>query len=68
MFGRFADGHLIRTSDVRSAGLEDGFWVLATLNSRYVVVSFKRYEGRPSLQYFLKNLQSSVHLTPARLQ
>ncbi|MFC5694885.1 hypothetical protein ACFPU0_04840 [Pseudomonas sp. GCM10022186] len=68
VFGRFADGHLIRTSDVRYARKEGPFWVLTTLNSRYVIVSFKKYEGRPSLQYFLKNLQSSVHLTPARLQ
>lgn len=68
VYGRFADGHLIRTSDVRSARREGPFWVLTTLNSRYVVVSFKKNEGRPSLQYYLKILQSSVHVTPARLQ
>ncbi|MCY1298174.1 hypothetical protein D9M68_424260 [compost metagenome] len=68
VFGRFADGHLIRTSDVRCARKEGQFWVLTTLNSRYVVVSFKKNEGRPSLQYYLKNLQSTMHITPARLQ
>ncbi|MDH4561707.1 hypothetical protein E8F06_11960 [Pseudomonas sp. BN411] len=67
-YGRFADGHLIRTSDVRCARKEGQFWVLTTLNSRYVVVSFKKNEGRPSLQYYLHKLQSSVHVTPALLQ
>ncbi|MCY1366823.1 hypothetical protein D9M69_537300 [compost metagenome] len=67
-FGRFADGHLMRTSDVRSAHVEGSFWVLTTMNSRYVVVSFKRHDGRPSLQYFLNNLQAKAFPTPDRLQ
>lgn len=67
-FGRFADGHLMRTSDVRSIRMEGPYWVLTTLNSRYVVVSFKRHDGRPSLQYFLSNLESKAFPAPGRLQ
>lgn len=67
-FGRFADGHLMRTSDVRSARIEGPYWVLTTMNSRYVVVSFKRHDGRPSLQYFLNNLQAKAFPAPDRLQ
>lgn len=52
-FGRFADGHVIRTSVIRSVQKEGRFWVLTTLNSRYVIASFKRGDGRNSLRYLL---------------
>ncbi|WP_411959033.1 hypothetical protein ACK56M_21350 [Pseudomonas sp. s4] len=50
--GRFADGHLIRTSDIRSVAKEGRFWVITTTNSRYVVASFRRGSGRRSLREF----------------
>lgn len=53
--GRFADGHRIRTSDVQRAEKQGRFWVLTTLNSTYVVASFKREIGRESLRTFLSS-------------
>ncbi|BAU73084.1 hypothetical protein KF707C_13960 [Metapseudomonas furukawaii] len=48
--------------------MEGPYWVLTTMNSRYVIVSFKRNDGRPSLQYFLSNLESKAFPAPDRLQ
>lgn len=50
--GRFADGHLIRTSYIQSVAKEGRFWVITTLNSRYVVATFRKDGGRRSLQEF----------------
>src|SRR5476649_2107920 len=45
-YGRFGDGHLIRTSDVLKAEREGRFWVMTTVNSRYVLATFQRGNGR----------------------
>lgn len=54
-FGRFADGHFLRTSSIRFAKKEGRFWVLTTMNSRYVIASFKRLDGRPSFRAFMQS-------------
>lgn len=68
VLGRFADGHLIRTSDIKGARKEGRFWVLTTMNSRYVVATFKREMGRASLMVFLDFSSEQRHQTPRRLQ
>ena len=67
-YGRFGDGHLIRTSDVIRVGREGRFWVLTTVNSRYVLATFKRDNGRASLREFLRHSQGQHHFTPRVLQ
>ena len=67
-YGRFADGHLIRTSDVVKAEREGRFWVLTTVNSRYVLATFQRDNGRASLRDFLRLSQGQHHLSPRVLQ
>lgn len=62
-FGQLSDGHFIRTSAIRSAKKEGRFWVLTTINSRYVVASFQRLSGRPSFRAFLQSA-APVHLVP----
>ena len=52
--GRYADGRLLRTSDIRQVRKEGRFWVLDTVDSRYVIASFKRGEGRASFKSFLR--------------
>lgn len=37
---RLADGRLIRTSDIQSVKKEGRFWVLTTVNSKYVIATF----------------------------
>jgi len=66
-YGRFDDGHLIRTSDIRLARKEGRFWVLTTLNSRYVVASFKKELGRQSFKAFLGSVRGRS-CTPSILQ
>ena len=63
-YGRFADGHLIRTSDVVKAKKEGRFWVLTTVNSRYVIATFRADGGRKSLRDFLRLSCGQHHLTP----
>ncbi len=46
----FQDGHMIRTSHILSVRKEGRFWVLTTLNSLYVVASFKRQMGRSTFR------------------
>lgn len=53
-YGRFDDGHLIRTSDVIKIEKEGRFWVMTTRNSRYVIATFQRGNGRASLRAFLR--------------
>lgn len=48
--GWFTDGHMIRTSHILSVHKEGRFWVLTTLNSLYVVTSFKRQMGRSTFK------------------
>lgn len=67
-YGRFADGHLIRTSDVLKIEREGWFWVMTTENSRYVLTTFQRENGRASLRKFLRLSQGHHHLTPRVLQ
>jgi hypothetical protein len=67
-YGRFVDGHLIRTSDVIKAEREGRFWVLTTVNSRYVIATFQRDNGRASLREFLRLSQGQHHFTPRILQ
>lgn len=47
---QFQDGHMIRTSHILSMHKEGRFWVLTTLNSLYVVASFKRQMGRSTFK------------------
>lgn len=67
-YGRFGDGHLIRTSDVVKAEREGRFWVLTTVNSRYVLATFQRDNGRTSLRQFLWLSSGQHHLSPHLLQ
>jgi len=50
--GRYADGHLIKTSDILLAKKEGRFWVLTTINSTYVIATFRRDCGRNSFREF----------------
>ena len=67
-YGRFGDGHLIRTSDVLKVEREGRFWVMTTVNSRYVLATFQRANGRSSLREFLRLSQKHNHFTPHVLQ
>ncbi|PZP22273.1 hypothetical protein [Pseudomonas kuykendallii] len=68
-FGRFADGHRIRTSDVKRAEQQGSFWVLYTESgSVYVVVTFHPDGGEQSLQTFLRLHQAGIHTAPKYLQ
>lgn len=67
-YGRFGDGHLIRTSDVRKVEREGRFWVMTTENSRYVIATFQRSNGRASLRAFLRLIKWQPHPTPRSLQ
>lgn len=67
-FGRFEDGHLIRTSDIIKAGREGRYWVLTTENSRYVLATFQRGNGRSSLRDFLRLSKGQHHVSPRNLQ
>jgi len=63
-FGRFADGHFMRTSSIRYAKKEGRFWVLTTMNSRYLVASFKKGGGRASFRSFLQSAKNTLHDPP----
>ncbi|WP_230381604.1 hypothetical protein [Pseudomonas fulva] len=65
--GRFADGHYLRTSDIQSIQKEGRFWVVTTLNSRYVLASFRRDGGRAGLRDFLKVGSKGFFISPGRL-
>lgn len=64
LFGRFADGHFLRTSSIRFAKKEGRFWVLTTMNSRYVIASFKRLDGRPSFRAFMESGMNGSPVPP----
>ncbi|MEE4652412.1 hypothetical protein V2L06_18445 [Pseudomonas alliivorans] len=66
-YGRFEDGHLIRTSDVLKLEREERFWVMTTVNSRYVLATFQRGNGRASLREYLR-LRAGLHMTSRGLQ
>jgi hypothetical protein len=67
-YGRFGDGHLIRTSDVQKVEREGRFWVMTTVNSRYVLATFQRGNGRASLREYLRLSKGQHHFTPRILQ
>jgi len=67
-YGRFGDGHLIRTSDVLKIEREGKFWVMTTENSRYVLATFQRGNGRASLRDYLRVSKGQYHLSPRVLQ
>lgn len=67
-YGRYGDGHLIRTSDVLKIEREGRFWVMTTVNSRYVLATFQRVNGRASLRQFLQLSRRHHHLSPQVLQ
>ncbi|PMX03274.1 hypothetical protein C1X59_05800 [Pseudomonas sp. FW215-R2] len=58
-FGRFDDGRFLRTSSIRFARKEGRFWVLTTLDARYVIASFKRLDGRHSFRALLASMNAS---------
>ena len=65
---RLADGRLIRTSDIQSVKKEGRFWVLTTVNSKYVIATFRRDVGRRSLREFMRIAGDRYMPTPDRLQ
>ncbi|EIK61660.1 hypothetical protein PflSS101_2793 [Pseudomonas lactis] len=67
-YGRFGDGHLIRTSDVLKVEREGRFWVMTTVNSRYVLATFQRDNGRASLRQYLRLSSAQHHPSPNLLQ
>lgn len=50
--GRYADGHFIQISDILATAKEGRFWVVTTINSRYVIATFQRDGGRSSFNEF----------------
>ncbi|MGN2406662.1 hypothetical protein ACTACK_07180 [Pseudomonas syringae] len=65
---RLADGRLIRTSDIQSVTKEGRFWVINTVNSKYVIATFRRDVGRRSLREFLRIARGRYIPTPSRIQ
>ena len=65
-YGRFSDGHLIRTSDIQKVEKEGRFWVITTVNSRYIAATFKRDGGRKSLREFKLLAQDGYLPSPNR--
>lgn len=65
---RLADGRLIRTSDIQSVTKEGRFWLITTMNSKYVIATFRRNVGRHSLREFLRVAGDRCFPTPRRLQ
>ena len=65
---RLADGRLIRTSDIQSVKKEGRFWVLTTVNSKYVIATFRRDVGRRSLREFIHIAGDRYFPTPRRFQ
>ncbi|WP_236168464.1 hypothetical protein [Pseudomonas atacamensis] len=63
--GRFDDGHYMRTSDIVGARREGRFWVLNTLNSRYVIATFQRDIGRQTLRNFLMVSSQAIQEPPS---
>ncbi|UVJ42071.1 hypothetical protein NVV94_15500 [Pseudomonas sp. LS1212] len=65
---QLADGRLIRTSDIQSVTKEGRFWVITTVNSKYVIATFPRDVGRRSLREFMRVAGDRYFPTPRRLQ
>jgi hypothetical protein len=47
---------------------EGRFWVMTTVNSRYVLATFQRDNGRASLRQYLRLSSAQHHLSPNLLQ
>jgi hypothetical protein len=67
-FGRFADGLFMRTASIRNARKEGRFWILTTIDSRYLVASFMGGGGRASFRSFLQSTMNTPHVPPRVLQ
>lgn len=67
-YQQLSDGRLIRTSDIQSVAKEGRFWVINTINSKYVIATFRRDIGRGSLREFLRIAGGLYIPTPSRLQ
>lgn len=68
-YGRFKDGHRVRTSDVIHARQCAGFWTLHTVTgSLYVIVTFKKQGGRHSLGILLELISRGIQTSPRMLQ
>lgn len=65
---RFSDGRLLRTSDIQRVKKVGRFWVITTVNSKYVIATFRRDVGRRSLREFLRIAGDRYIPTPRRLQ
>lgn len=65
--GRYADGHLIKTSDILLAKKEGRFWVITTINSKYVIASFRKEGGRVGFREFLKAGSKNFFVSPNHL-
>lgn len=65
---RFSDGRLLRTSDIQCVKKEGRFWVITTVNSKYVIATFRRDVGRRSLREFMRIAGDRYIPTPSRLQ
>lgn len=62
--GKFADGHLIRTSDICIIDDWEICWSFRTESgSHYVVVTFKQTGGRSSLAALINILVKGFHVT-----
>ena len=67
-YGRFADGHRIRTSQVVEAHRYGEFWMLHTQSGNlYVVVTFQDDGGLGSLYSLLTILLKGLHPVPPSL-
>jgi hypothetical protein len=51
-YGQFDDGHVMRTSLIAAVRKEGRFWVVTTQNSRYVIATFQKGNGRNSLRRY----------------
>ena len=67
-YSRYSDGRLIRTSDIQSVRKEGRFWVISTVNSKYVIATFRRDAGRRSLREFKRIAGDRYFPTPRRFQ
>lgn len=65
--GRFADGRLIRTSDILRIELEGEFWVIHTYTGSFYVIASFQPGGYQSLVDYQKFLPQGFYPTPDQL-
>lgn len=69
VYGRFQDGHRVRTSDIVEAHAHGEFWSLRSFTgSHYVVVTFHTEGGQQSLDVLLEQRNKGMHTTPPGVQ